>query len=158
MADQSSSRLLCLPRELRDMVYDMVFERNVLDLDEDNEKPWKYQEPDLTGLLMTCKQDRAEAIDIYYSTLHVCVLRADVLENWVQSVPHERVQKISKIFHGTIVQYKELPEMLLGDHGEILHAALLRKLKDLGVILQPEKLEVTCHDNGVRFTVPEYVY
>ncbi|KAF2162705.1 hypothetical protein M409DRAFT_58113 [Zasmidium cellare ATCC 36951] len=58
MADEPESRLLGLAPELRNRIYDMVF--------EDNEVDWNSATSPPPGLLLACKQTHTEAIGACY--------------------------------------------------------------------------------------------
>jgi hypothetical protein len=67
MAEEKGSPLLNLPRELRDIIYGMVFQDCILKLYEKNHKAV----PESLDLPTVCKQTYAEAIGIYYRNVAI---------------------------------------------------------------------------------------
>lgn len=80
MADNTRSRLLALPHKLRDIIYDMTFEDDILDLDCKNRSPTSI------GILIACKQTYAEALDIYYRNITTRSPRFDRISMWCQTL------------------------------------------------------------------------
>ena len=93
MTEAKDSPLLSLPRELRDIIYGMVFQGCTTKLDASKHKAT----PDSLGLLIACKQTYTETIDVYYRnvTLHWRYVRT--FQRWAQHLPRKFFQQIPNI-------------------------------------------------------------
>lgn len=85
MTDQSNSRLLCLPRELRGIIYSMIFGSYVLEIQ-------KGHVPESIGL----KPTHAEAVDVYYRNLTI-ESSPYFTTRWARALAHNRLRQVPKI-------------------------------------------------------------
>ena len=94
-ADQSGSLLLGLPRELRDIIYGLVFEGECFR----HTCPSLHFEriPHSVGLLLTCKQIHVEAINIYYRQVTPTFSGRNSLAEWAKRLPVTYLQQIHTI-------------------------------------------------------------
>jgi 1-acyl-sn-glycerol-3-phosphate acyltransferase len=106
--EKTTSPLLALPRELRDLIYDIALAGTILKLDYDSPKP----SPESLGLLLACKQMYTETIDVYYRHVIVATQFPETFTHWAQQIPRERLQQIPG------VQFK----CTLSDHSLYLHS------------------------------------
>lgn len=120
MAGQSDSSLLALPAELRNRIYDLVFEDCIQDVTI--RRP-KSQTP--SNLLLTCKQAYQEAIGIYYSNVVVSSTETSDLIHWIRSIPAERyclVPELRYVFRA----YTKMTEDALRREASFLFSAELQ--------------------------------
>ena len=98
MTDQSESPLLCLPGELRELIYKKVVEDTELWVDEP--KPT----PSCTGILLACKQTHHEAIGMYYKHTIFCLMYRSASRksrlsepDWFKSIPKWGLDLIEEV-------------------------------------------------------------
>ena len=90
--DQEQSPLLRLPRELRDIIYGMVFHDCELEMDDATPVPASV------GLLKACKQTYIEAIEVYYHSVAIGVgFKRYILLGWLEKLPSTYLNLIPKI-------------------------------------------------------------
>ncbi|KAK4494387.1 hypothetical protein PRZ48_014685 [Zasmidium cellare] len=117
MATQGTSRLLNLPLELRELIYECVFTKEVRitspPLSRDTVAVLRRQglrclpplKPLLFGIkekniaiLATCRQIRDEATKFYFRcTVFICPASANVLRTWLDSIPTAWHQEIRTV-------------------------------------------------------------
>jgi hypothetical protein len=146
MAYQQTSPLLSLQPELRNMIYQAVFENCILELDlrRDKHSPDLKRNkfsPESVGLLLAFKQTYNEAINVYYSLVTVKVLCFCTFQTWVRELPVNFLRQIPKIQYD--INYFD--GRGLGHDGGQNNAVLrdgLRSLREIGVIVQSEQLSI----------------
>ena len=150
MADQRASPLLALPAEIRNTIYEMVFEGACLKLDSFKAK----YPPESIGLLPASQQTFEEAINIYYSHLTVSSCFAPRLVDWASKLPRKYLRQIPKIRYDVAdlssVGYGGPGIRLHGDHevhNERVLKAVCRRFGKSGSLFPPEQFALTDSDN-----------
>ena len=87
------SPLLSIPRELRDMIYEMAFQDCVVKVNAKG----KSSLPESIGLLLACKQTSSEALIIYYSSTTAESRHLKGPMEWAERLPHEYFRQIPQI-------------------------------------------------------------
>ena len=97
MSMPQQSRLLSLPAELRLLIYETTFEGHILDFRCDVNKIGSYNKLPPPGLLVTCKQLYAEAIDIFYTSATLGLSRYPPLYRILAQIPQSRWHAIKGV-------------------------------------------------------------
>lgn len=145
LVDQSNSPLLGLPRELRDIICEMVFEGCSLDISCGCADCHSETTPQSVGILLACKQIHVEAISIYYSEVTPIFSDEDVLVEWAQHLPITYLQQIRTIKCELYAKTRQIAAALHGSPVEQMQrevCELVSYLHDSGVSLRDGQLSV----------------
>lgn len=95
-ADQTGSRLLGLPAELRNRIYEMAFFDTVVVLPSIKKVSPKglFKGP---GILLACKQTYAEAVTLYYTLPTFEAYTGSRLSRWLRRIGAVRQEQVTKI-------------------------------------------------------------
>ncbi|KAF2162706.1 hypothetical protein M409DRAFT_58114 [Zasmidium cellare ATCC 36951] len=105
MASTTTSRLLGLPPELRNRIYEFVFEDSEVTIRAHrNGIPCCTYEPPSLGILMTCRQTYREATDIFYSVTTFYFTWRMALVEFLRSLPPRHARMVSTIRFDTIAR------------------------------------------------------
>ncbi|KAK5115617.1 hypothetical protein LTR85_009788 [Meristemomyces frigidus] len=148
MAQQTHSRLLGLPRELRDLIYEHLFAAVVY---LDGRK--------LPGILVTCKQLRDEALVPFFKLAHFrfnnvgSIMRPKRIHQMLARMPSEHLALITHLRyrpysnHSTRRYIRDTPSSRRVA-GEVRALRWVEdKLEEVGVQLRPGVLKIEYFDN-----------
>ncbi|KAK4494820.1 hypothetical protein PRZ48_014176 [Zasmidium cellare] len=92
MANEPESRLLKLAAELRNRIYDMVFEDHAID--------WDDHKPAAPGILLACKHTHTEAIGAYYDLSTFFCKYSPAARQHLSRLPSKHSHAIKKVCLG----------------------------------------------------------
>ena len=95
--DQSTSRLLSLPRELRDEIWRQTFVDDVVQLDRTE------GQSTAPGLLLACRQSHLEAIHLYYKHATFFFCSGKKCSRWLEKVArcHQHLHPVARLHFET---------------------------------------------------------
>lgn len=89
--DQSASRLLSLPRELRDMIWVMTYTDDTVQLDRTE------AQSTAPGLLVACKQSYSEAINLYYKHSTFFFRSGKKCSQWLGRISRSHIHTVTRL-------------------------------------------------------------
>lgn len=97
----TSSRLLSLPRELRDEIYIKLFEDDIYEIDN----PTAPALPATAGLLLSCSQLHDEAIEFYYQHTTFVFRTVERGAEWLYHILCRYLRLINHVIYDTNAGY-----------------------------------------------------
>ncbi|KAK4494821.1 hypothetical protein PRZ48_014177 [Zasmidium cellare] len=106
MDDEPESRLLALPPELRNRIYEFVFAGGHAEVGHRSTKPHhaKYQ-PTSSGIIMACKQTNEEASDHFYFLTTFDFTSRFAAVSFLTTLPRRYAKLIVNIRYDAIAEY-----------------------------------------------------
>ncbi|KAF2162707.1 hypothetical protein M409DRAFT_26944 [Zasmidium cellare ATCC 36951] len=136
-------RLLALPRELRDIIYEYTFtsfERNI-------RKRLKREAKPTAGncnasLVLTCKQIHAESIKAYYLHTIFASLFVSDLRQWIDKLPDPARKALKHVKMKRVAHCCSSRESIRASEERRIREAALRKLQDLGIPVEVQSVSM----------------